>query len=206
MAEPLLVEVITKDTSQYDLNSDLGGLYMRLRKWEPATAAFERRFKREPNHSASYVNYGLSAMALGRFDSARVALRKVIELRTDYLPGHLYLARSLSRLDSSQAAIKEFEAVIKLADTSVVKYKNELSEAHGMIGVTRLIDKKYPQALESLNAAIKLKSDNADYRLWRAQTYALMGRADEAKVEYRAVLKLRPNDKTAKEDLAKLGG
>lgn len=206
LAAPLLMEVITKDTSQYDLNSDLGGLYMRMRKWELATAAFERRFKREPNHSASYVNYGLSAMALGRFDSARVALRKVIALRTDYLPGHLYLARCLSAMDSSANAIREFETVIKLADTAVVRYKNELAESHGRIGVTYLIDKKYPQALEALNASIKHKNDNPDTRLWRAQTYALMSRTDEAKAEYRAVLKLRPNDKTAKEDLAKLGG
>lgn len=206
LAVPLLLEVINKDTSQYDLNSDLGGLYMRMRKWELATAAFERRFKREPSHSASYVNFALSSMALGRFDSARVALRKVVELRPDYLPAHLYLARCFFRLDSSQSSIREFETVIKLADTAVVRYKNEIAESHGFIGFTYLIDKKYPQALESLNASIKMKSDNPDTRLARAQTYALMGRAEEAKAEYRAVLKLNPNNKTAKEDLAKLGG
>jgi len=206
LAAPVLLEVIAKDTSQFDLNSDLGALYMRMRKWDLATAAFERRFKREPNHSPSYVNFGLSAMALGRYDSARVALRKFVELRPDYLQGHLYLARSLSGMDSSQAAIREFETVIKLADTAVVRYKNELAESHGRIGVTHLIDKRYPQALEALTTSIKFKNDNPDTRLWRAQTLALMGRTEEAKVEYRVVLKLDPKNKTAKENLAQLGG
>ncbi len=203
LAAPLLEDVARKDTSRFDLYSDLGAMYMRMRKWSLAAEAFEKRSKREPGHLASYVNFGLSTMALGRFDSARAALRKVVELRPDYLPGHLYLARSLSAMDSSQAAIKEFETVIKLADTAVVRYKNELAESHGRIGVTHLVDKRYPLALEALNASIKFKSDNPDTRLWRAQTYALMNRRDEAVAEYRAVLKLDPRNKYAKEDLAK---
>lgn len=207
LAVPILVEVIKVDTTQADVYGDLGGAYMRLKKWERATWAFEKRFKLEPGNNTAYFYYGIAAYQFGRYDSARVALRKVVELKPDNLSGYLYLGLCLgANKDSSSAALKAYETVIKLADTSATKYKNELALAHGRIGLIHLLDKRYPQALEALNSSIKFKNDNPDTRLSRAQTYALMGRTDEAKTEYRAVLKLRPNDKNAKEDLAKLGG
>jgi tetratricopeptide (TPR) repeat protein len=200
-----LEKVVRADPTQVELYSDLGAAYMRMRKWDKAVGAFRMRIKSDPNNTSAYVNYALSAMAIGQWDSARVALKKATELRPDYLPGHLYLARALAGMDSLQVAKKEYEMVVQLADTAVIKYRVELADAHSMIGAAYLLDRKYPQALESLNTSVRFKNDNAQARLWRAQTLALMNRRDEAIAEYRVVLKLDPKNKTAKENLEQLG-
>jgi tetratricopeptide (TPR) repeat protein len=94
---------------------------------------------------------------------------------------------------------------VQLADTAVVKYRTELAEAHGIIGLDLLIDKRLEPALNSFNTSIRLKDNDAQTRLWRAQTYFSLNRREEAAKEYKAVLRLDPKNKTAKEDLEKLG-
>ncbi len=204
LAAITLEKVLRSDTSQTDLYNDLGTIYMRSRKYHKATAMFEQRFKRDPNATTAYINYALSAMALGRWDSARIALLKVTSLRPDYIPGQVALARTYSQIDSLKRAARVYEKVVQLADTAVVKYRVELAEAHGIIGVNHLIDKKLEAALDELNTAIRLKDDDPQTRLWRAQTLWSLKRNDDALKEYKVVLRLDPRNKTAKEDMEKL--
>ncbi|MGI0015843.1 MAG: tetratricopeptide repeat protein, partial [Nitrososphaera sp.] len=145
---------------------------------------------------------------LGRFDTARVAFRQAIALRPQYLPSHLNLARCLTRPrfknDSLQTAKVEFYTVIKLADTEVVRYKTELVESYRGIAYVLVLEKKYAEALWSLDKAIKIKPDDVQSLLLSAQCLALMGRREEAIQAYKKVIQFDPQNKTAREDLKKL--
>jgi len=152
--------------------------------------------------ASAYVNYALSNMGLGRYDTARVALRQAIAIRPQSLQYHLYLARCFGQLDSlTTAGRTEYEIVVKLADTSVVRYKAELAEAYKYIGVAFWLDKKFPPALESLEKSLSFKSDDAFTHLWKARSLSQMLKIDDAIKEYRVVLKLEPKNKEAKKEL-----
>jgi tetratricopeptide (TPR) repeat protein len=144
-------------------------------------------------------------MVMGRFDTARVAFRQAIALRPQYLPSHLNLARCLMhprfKEDSLQTAKAEFETVITLADTAESRYKNELVESYRGIAYALFTEKKYPQAVEWLDKAIKLKSDEVPAHLFKAQVLFSMTKLEEAAQEYRAVLKLDPKNKVAQKEL-----
>jgi tetratricopeptide (TPR) repeat protein len=194
-------EALRLGVSGAELYSELGAIYMRARQFDKAAAMFEKRFLRDSTVTSAYVNYALSNMALGKWELARIALYRALKLKPDYVSGHLFLARTLSQMDSLSRARKECEAVVKLAGEGN-EYKAELAEAHGLIGFTLLLEKKYPEAVEPLKISIRYKNDNPQTHLWLAQTFALTNRQDEAVAEYKIVLKLDPKNKEAKKNLA----
>lgn len=186
-----------------DAYGELGALLMHQQQFEKAAAAFAKRFALDSMAVSAYINYALSNMALGQWELSCVGLRRALQLKPDYLKGWLYLSRCYSQIDSIAPAKNACETVIKLAAGDSA-YTDELAEAHGLIGLAWLIDKKYPEALASLNTSIRLVDDNPQTRLWRAQTLALANRREEAIPEYKTVLRLDPQNQTAKKDLAML--
>jgi tetratricopeptide (TPR) repeat protein len=60
---------------------------------------------------------------------------------------------------------------------------------------------KFDEALEKIGFALKLDSSNADYHLARAHVLQARVRLAEASESYRAALRLRPDDATAKANL-----
>ena len=204
LAALTLEEAAQMDTSDAEVYGDLGVVYMRRQQFDKAAAAFEKRFTLDSTAVSAYINYALSNMALSKWDLARVALVRALRLKPDYLKGHLYLARCYTQMDSLMQAKRACETLVQLAGNDDATYKDELAEAHGIIGFAWLLDKSYPEALAALNASIKLVDNNAQTRLWRAQTLALSGRIEEAIEEYETVLKLDPQNQTAKKDLKSL--
>lgn len=196
-------EVVQQQPNDADAYGELGTLLMRQRQFDKAATAFEKRFTFDSTAVSAYLNYALSNMALSKWDLSRRALQRALQLKSDYLKGWLYLARCYSQIDSLAPAKSACEMVIKLA-ASEATHKDELAEAHGLIGLVWLVDKKYPEALESLNTSIRLINDNSQTRLWRAQALALANRREEAIPEYQAVLRLDPQNQAAKKDLAML--
>lgn len=185
-----------------DIYSELGALYMRARDFEKAAAIFEKRFLQDSTATSAYVNYALSNMALSKWDLARVALYRALELKPDYVLGHLFLARALSQMDSLARTRRECETVVKLAGASGNGYKAEVAEAYGLIGFTFLLEKRWADAIEPLKNSIRLKGDNPQTHLWLAQAFALNSMSEEAVAEYKIVLKLDPKNKEAKKNLA----
>jgi tetratricopeptide (TPR) repeat protein len=199
-----LEEVSRIEPNDADVYGDLGVIYMRQRQFEKSAAAFEKRFKLDSTAVSAYINYALCQMALSKWDLSRVALRRALRQKPDYVKGHLYLARSYTQIDSFAQARRECETVVALEKKDPTISKAELAEAHGLIGLAFLLEKKYPEALEALNASIRFVDNDPQTRLWRAQTYALSGKREEAIAEYRVVLRLDPKNETAKKDLAML--
>lgn len=198
-------EIIKIDPNQKDIYADAGSIAMRLRMWPKAASMFEKRFMIDTSAIGAYVNYALCQMQLKKFDDARDALLKVIQKQPTYPQGHLFLARVYIKLDTLSLAIGSYRDFVKLAEDDEAKFKNELGEATGIIGLGLLLEKKYPPAIEILVRSTKLLDDNYQTHLWLAQAYALSNKREEAKAEYRKVLKYDPKNKDAIKGLEILG-
>lgn len=198
-----LEERLRQDPTQTKLYGDLGAIYMREKQFERAAQMFEQRFLRDPTAASAYINYALCNMTLKRWDIASGALRHALILRPAYIPGHLNLARCLTQFqgDSLRVAKTEYETVVQLVDTAVVRYRVELVEAYRGIAYVLLLEKKYSETLESLDKAIRLNDADAQAHLLKAQTLALTNKREEAVQEYQKVLQLDPANIQAKKDL-----
>ncbi|MBI3579310.1 MAG: tetratricopeptide repeat protein [Ignavibacteriales bacterium] len=198
-------EIIKIDSNQKDVYAEAGSVAMRLRMWPKAATMFEKRFTMDSSSINPYVNYALCEMQLEKFDDARDALLKVIQKQPTYPQGHLFLARTYIKLDTLPLSINSYREFVKLAEDDEAKFKNELGEATGVIGLGLLLEKKYPQAIEILARSVKFKDDNYQTHLWLAQAYALSNKRDEARKEYQRVLKLDPKNKDALKGMEILG-
>jgi tetratricopeptide (TPR) repeat protein len=186
--------------------NNMGTIYMSWKRWESAAVMFQKTFTLDSTHYSAFLNFALCEMVLGRFDTARVALRYVTSKLQDYAPGHMYLAQCLVSSDSLAEARREYETWIKLIpQNEEAKYKRELGEAYRNIGASHLKEKKYPQAIEYFTKALKYKEDDWQTHLWIGQSYQLSGDKNRAIEEYRRVLKLNPTNKDAKNMLELLG-
>jgi len=197
-------ETIRTSGNGAETYSDLGVIYMRQHQFEKAATMFEKKFQQDSTSVSAYVNYALSNMALQKWEPARQALYHALSLKPDYVQGYLFLARCLVQMESLAQAKRISETLVKLASKSTATYKSELAEARGLIGVAFLLDKKYSEAITVLTESIKLIDNNPQTRLWRAQSYALAAKHEEAIAEYKVVLKLDPQNKEAKKNLALL--
>jgi tetratricopeptide (TPR) repeat protein len=204
LAVRALEEVVRQSANGVEVLNDLGAGFMRLRQFDKAAAVFEKKFMQDSTAVSAYVNYALSNMALQRWNVARRALYRALALKPDYVQGHLFLARTLMQMDSLQQAKRTCGKIVELAAGAPGNYQAELAEAQGYAGFVLLLDKRYPEAHAALSASIKLIDNNPQTRLWRAQALALTGRHEEAVAEYKIVLKLDPQNKEAKRNLALL--
>lgn len=205
LAVSCLESALAADSTQRELYNELGVLYMRDRQYADAARMFERRFQSEPNATGAYINYALSMMQLDRFDQARAALVRAIELRPSYAPSHLALARCLVRMDSISAASTYYRNFLEFSESSTDRNKVDYAEANSILGLSAILDQKYPLAVDYLQKSLKYRNDNPQVYLWIGQAYALSNKRDDAIEAYKRVLKLDPNNKDAKKGLELLG-
>jgi len=201
LATLYLQKSLDMDSTQSDIYNDLGGAYMRLKKFGPAAAMFEKKFHQDTTYATAYVNYALCNMAMQKWELSREALYQAIRMRPSYVYGHLYLARTLSQMDSIKAARNSYLVAAQLADSLQDRYKNELGEAYRYVTFTYLVEKVYAPALESVTKAVQFRPTDLELQLWRAQILHALDKRDEAKKQYQKVLQMDPGNKEAKKGL-----
>ncbi len=201
MATVYFEKSLAKDSTQSDIYADLGAAYMRMKRFDKAANYFKKKFTEDSTSASAYVNYALSMEVLQKWDAARIALRKVLQINPNYIQGHYHLGYCLSQMDSIPSAMRAYETFVGLADTLQSKYKNELFSAYRYMAVVHLSNKKYPQAEAALTKVVALKPNDWEMHLWLAQTLHALNKKDEAKKEYQKVLRIDPNNKDAKKGL-----
>jgi tetratricopeptide (TPR) repeat protein len=103
--------------------------------------------------------------------------------------GLLWLAQSLGQIDSTEQSKETYERLL------LVNPNN--ADANKMIGVYYLVKKNVPASIPYLEKAVKLKPDDENAHLWLGQAYHSIGKVEEARREYNAVLKINPKNDDA---------
>ncbi|MHB1686639.1 MAG: tetratricopeptide repeat protein [Ignavibacteriaceae bacterium] len=196
-----MVKALTKDSTLTELYQDIANMDLSSGKYNQAIVYYDKRIKSDSTSVSSYVNKALSYIQLQNYDSAKVALVQATNIKSDYMPALIWLARTYQYMKSNDDAADVYNKILKITSGNEDKNKTEVSEAYGFFGYTDLVKKKYKEAIESLKAALNYSPDNAQYHLWLAQAYAFSGNKAEAAKEYRAVLSIDPNNADAKRGL-----
>jgi tetratricopeptide (TPR) repeat protein len=84
-----------------------------------------------------------------------------------------------------QGALRVYERALELDP--------DLHEAHYGVAVIHYSWERHAEALPSLDRAVALAPDNADYRVLRGDTLMMLGRYDEAISVYQAVIRADPS-------------
>jgi tetratricopeptide (TPR) repeat protein len=202
-----MTKALKKDSTLTYLYENVANMYLTEGHYEQALPYYSKKIQLDSaNAVSSYVNESLCYIPLKDYNNARISLLNALKIKSDYTFAILWLARTYRYMDSSDAAVDTYKKLIDVVKPDTTQEnKKLLGEAYSTIGVTYLVKKKYPPAIEPLKEAINYEPDNSQYHLWLAQAYALTTKTKEAVKEYKKVLALDPKNADAKKGLKILG-
>jgi tetratricopeptide (TPR) repeat protein len=102
------------------------------------------------------------------FKSADSVFNVVVQKSPDYLPAHLWIARSYYKMDPDAKlglAKTKFEKVASVAKSDSIKNQSEIMEALQYLGYYHMLNDNYSKAKEYYNRMINLDPNGKDNKL-----------------------------------------
>lgn len=124
----------------------------------------EKALKEDPNSTEAWTNLGLTYMKMGQTPEAVTSFEKAIELNRDNVPARMNVAAIYLEYLHYQAALAEYDAVLKLVPKSV---ESLIGSGSSLLGLS-----KPQEAVERWEKAIELDPN-------RAVLYARTGKVYE---------------------------
>jgi tetratricopeptide (TPR) repeat protein len=168
-AVQVLLEAIKADSTNCDAYFPLGFIYMKRHDYEHASGMFEKRITCDPKSLSTYVNAAACYMALKNWQRCRELLVRSLELKPDYLAGHLYYARYFAQVDSLEKAVAQYDTVIALIGPDIEKHRAEIGEAYLQKAQLYFIDKRFERAVDTFRKAQTAGVENAALNLMWGQ-------------------------------------
>ena len=224
-----------KRKKQAQVSRSLGEAYLQQGNITEALREFLKAEKIYPYDHLLHNDLGLAYMAKERFDKAEFHFKKAINLRADYAPaknnlGTVYLAKK-----DWDAAIVQFQTVVgdilyatphyPLTNMGIAYYHKkdyasaekyyldalDLQPDFGLalrgLGKTYIALNKLPEAVSTLEKAIRTTSQSAAVQMDLANAYHMQGQTKKALFYYRKVIALAPDSalsETAQKEILKI--
>lgn len=178
--------------------------YYKSGKWNEAAAAFQALVEESPAYADGYYMLGLAQMQMRKLPDAEKNLQKAIELSGDRFDFHVALAKSQYDRKQYAQTVSTLSGVQRLASDDKAK-----GALHSLRGYAYAAQKKWPEAIEDLEIAKRVKPD-ASTMMQLGKGYFAMGHNDKAVPALREVLRADANNVEAHqliaEALLNLGG
>jgi tetratricopeptide (TPR) repeat protein len=182
--------------------SEAAAAFMRLKRWPEAAKLYERQLAQDSKSVSAWINFGLCNQQMKEYETARRALLQATELRSDNVKSQYALATNYVLMDSTRAARRRYETVVRLASAANDgEYREELRQSYRWLSVSHLVDKNWGPALDALDHALRYDSKDVELRLYRAQVLFALNRKPEARQEFQTVLQMQPGNKEAQKGL-----
>ena len=157
------------------------------------------------NDAFCYYTMGTGYFELKDTANAIAALQKSLQVKSDFYWSNIYLGDIYYGQKDIKHAEEQFDKVISEALPNKDKYKNELNAAFQKKASIRLDSKKYAELEKVAREWVNNFPENNEYGyLFLAISCQGQQKIDQAKTAYREVLKVNPNNKTAKDNLNSL--
>jgi tetratricopeptide (TPR) repeat protein len=156
------------DTTKTDILTEMGNMYMKLKKYPEAVSAYERRVTNGRGlKSTDYFNLGRAYYFNKNFAQADTLFAKVVELLPTWPNGILWRAQTNAQLDPDSKDGKAkpyYEKYIEVAladSANADKYKSGLVESYKYLGgYYYLIDKKPEESKNYWKKVLELAPDD----------------------------------------------
>ena len=159
------LEMPLDDYSRYVLFVNRGVLRIRQERFDDAIADLNVAIKLKPKEYQAYVNLANAYLRLNKLDLALEQLNTAIDL--DPAQAHLYRLRARLRLERKEpaSALADFDRAIDRENPINPFYADDLVERGRLL----LRVQKFPEALESFDAALALQSSHLAAQRLRAE-------------------------------------
>jgi tetratricopeptide (TPR) repeat protein len=159
-----LEQAILLDTSKVDLYSDMGAIYLKMKKYDNAVKSYERKLKASNKLNANdYFSMGRAYYFNKDFINADTCFGTVIKLQNTLPIGYLWRAKSSIQLDpdSKLGLAKPYYTKYVELTTDTKKFLKELTEAYEYLGYYYMLQKDNVKAKELWTKLKEIDPNNA---------------------------------------------
>lgn len=214
-AEKAYLKAIEFAPEDADAYYNLGLVYTDKGEYGKAVDCFETVLDSDNDDSNTYFNIGICYFKQEKFDSAKYYFERTVELNPEDLYAHFYLGNIFKGAGEIDLARAEFEKVLQISpdyswayynlavldfeegDTfcalqnlkQTVNYNPKDIEAYKIWARVLMKDKRFPQAIEILDTALKKCGENGDFYFLLGEAYKKIGDLEKAKDSLSAALK-----------------
>jgi TonB family protein len=218
-----LLQIITLDPGYVLAYPLMGSIYNRQGRYADAIAAYKQALKLDSNNQITgetYIDLGEVYFKVNQFAEAIEALKEGIKLTSSRIDAYCHLGDAYAMIGRYDEALDAYKQGLEHYPGDSI-FQNRISTLYLKLGrgeeaekFLRDETKKSPQApgayfdlakllydkqnIEEANGLIKnavgLYPQNVDIRIAAARIYAAYGRKAESEAEYRAALRLAPNN------------
>jgi protein O-mannosyl-transferase len=198
-APTLYRATLERNPASWLFHNNLGEYHMGRGELDEATAQIGEALRLKPDYAGAHSNMGIIfARTPGRLNDAIAQFREALRLQPDFAQAHNNLGIAYY---NSPGRLKEAIA----QSIEALKIEPNLPEAHNSLANDWMKAGQPEAAVSEYREALRLKPDYAEAHFNLA--LALMrfpGREHEAEDEIAAFLRFRPDNKLAREVLARL--
>jgi tetratricopeptide (TPR) repeat protein len=197
-AVPQLTRAIAMDsTLSRDANFQLGFLYFARKDFAGAIPYFQASLRSDSTFMSSLLNIGLAELAVKQPNEGIAYLRRALDVNPKENRARIWIAQTLTSLDSLPEAQEMYQSAIVEDSTSAEANRAVNADGYRGVGVVLLLQKNWPDAIPPLEHAIQIDPENIQGHIWLAQAYSNSGEIDKAKAEFNKVFDIDPNNQDA---------
>ena len=159
---------ITDGAGDRALLQEITAMYSSLRNYASVAKTLSLSLGPLPESRDAYIQVGRQYYNGEIYQSADSVFNLVIQSSPDYVPAHLWIARTYSRLDPDAnlgLAKPKFDKLVEVAQRDSVTYSAELAEAITFLGYYYMSSENYTQARAYYNRLAGIDPNNNEYKI-----------------------------------------
>jgi tetratricopeptide (TPR) repeat protein len=148
--------------------SEMASYYNTFRLYDKAARTMGKLIDPTKDDFDAYMRIARAFYNGENYKSADSILNVVLKKSPNYLPAHLQVARTYSKMDPDYKmglARPKFEKVIEIAKSDSVKNTKEMMEALGYLGYYHMNKENYTASKSYYNRMIALDPNNKEYKI-----------------------------------------
>lgn len=187
----------------------LGTVLNAIKEYDESTKVLKLRLNTttcsDENDSKIYYIIGQNFIFNGQVDSAVVYLGKSIELDPNNMFALVYLGDAYIQMKNQKKGMEQYRIVISKYDTDNSINQSAVVQAYAKLSNLLLDSKNYSELNKITKRWVELFPDNMFANLYCAVSYQGLNDSENACKYYSRVLKLDPNNKTARQNRELIG-
>ncbi|MGO9946469.1 MAG: tetratricopeptide repeat protein [Steroidobacteraceae bacterium] len=185
LALELIGAALELDSSDAAAHNDYGQALYELKRYEAASASFDRAIALDPHFAGFYYNRAMALYDLAQYEAAIASFDQAIARNPSHARAFNHRGNALFELRQISAALESFASAISLNAAYAEAYNN-----HG----SALIElEQYSAALISFDRALALQPGYADAHNNRGNALYELGKIEAALSSYDKALTLQPD-------------
>jgi tetratricopeptide (TPR) repeat protein len=149
--------------------SEIASNYYTYRRYNSAAKTWLKLIDpAKENNLAEYMQIGRAYYLGEKYKSADSVFNLILKKSPDYLPAHVYIARTYSRMDPDYKlglAKPKFEKVLDVAQKDSVKNQSDMMDAMQYLGFYHMESGNYTRAKDYYNRMINLDPQNKENKI-----------------------------------------